>query len=75
MRFQPWDKIERIFSQYDVAGIYFIMDRAELLFSFYSMSGGGSDICRSKQIAPVFLSFLPLLFASCGEIYKYLSHP
>ena len=39
MRFQQWGKIESICPQNDIAGIYFIMDRAELRFSFYSMSG------------------------------------
>ena len=48
--FQAWDKIEAICLQNITAGIYFIMDRSNLQFSFYSMSGDASDIHRFLKI-------------------------
>ena len=37
--FQAWDKIQVICLQNNIAEMFFIMDRSELHFSFYSMSG------------------------------------
>ena len=51
--------IEDICSQNDVAEVFFIIDidRSDLCFSFYSMSGDGSDVHRcSKSVHPFMIS-------------------
>ena len=45
-----WGKIEAICQQNNIAEIHFIMDKSGLHFSFYSISGHGSDFpTGSKQ--------------------------
>ena len=48
--FKAWEKIENICQENDIAEIYFIMNRAELCFSFCSTSKNGSDIYRFPNI-------------------------
>ena len=44
--FQAWGKIEAICLQNNIAEIYFMMDRPDLHFKFYNVSGGAFDIHR-----------------------------
>ena len=44
--FQAWGKIEAICLQTNIAEMYFIMDKSDLYFGFYSIPGDSSDIYR-----------------------------
>ena len=74
--FQAWGKIDAICLQNNIAEIYFIINRSNLHFSFFSMSGDASDIYRfpkrkETKIAKITWS----LFTSYWEICEYQRHP